>query len=291
MNARLDPGPRPVTVRTLDDRRLAGTLFPAVAPRGAVLIAGATAVPHRFYRAFGTWLASRGFTVLAFDYRGVGESRAGRPRDETGTLRDWGERDLPAALDLLRDAAPGLPVFVVGHSFGGQALGLADALAEVDGVLTVGAQFGWWGHWSGLERLRMWATWHVLFPSFLAVFGYVPGWSGLGHDLPGPAAREWARWCASPGYLTDHVAGSVERLGAVRTRVEVWGFTDDGYAPSAAVHAFAGRVGPQGAFVRLVAPTRAGGRSIGHFGMFRLAFADTLWTDVEDVLIGWIDVR
>lgn len=291
MNARLDSTPRPLALRTLDDRRLAATLFPAVAPRGAVLVAGATAVPQRFYRAFATWLAERGFTTLTVDYRGVGDSREGRPRDETGTLRDWGERDLPAALEALRAAAPGVPVFVIGHSFGGQALGLDDRLGAVDGVLTVGAQFGWWGHWAGLARVRMWTTWHVLFPAFLGVFGYVPGWAGLGHDLPGPAAREWARWCASRGYLTDHVAGAVERLRAVRTRVEVWGFSDDGYAPPASVHAFARSVGPAGAFVRLVSPARAGVSALGHFAMFRPAFAGSLWLDVEDVLTGWLDDR
>lgn len=288
MNARPRRNDGPLSFSAPDGRTLGGTLWQADAPRGAVLIGGATATPHRYYAAFAAWLASEGYTTLAFDYRGVGASREGPPARESATLQDWAG-DLEAALATLHDAAPGLPVWLVGHSFGGQALGLSDALGEVDGALLVGAQLGWWGHWPGLSRWRMWTTWNVLFPLTLAAVGYIPGVL-IGEDLPPGVAREWARWCRSPRYLLDHVPDAEARLRAFRGRAELWAFTDDDYAPEAAVRALAAQVGP-GAWVRVVSPARTRGAPIGHFGPFRKAAATTLWTDVRDVLDAWTAER
>jgi predicted alpha/beta hydrolase len=287
MNALTRPPAQPLTLSTADGVELGGTLFTAASPRAAVLVVGAMATPHRYYRHVGSWLAKRGITTLTFDYRGIGASRRGSLRGDRSTLRDWATHDVTAALAALRTHAPGMPVFAIGHSFGGQALGLSDALGTVDGVLTVGAQLGWWGHGSGLARWRMWATWHLLFPIVLATVGYVPGRLGLGEDLPPRVAAEWARWCRSPRYLLDHVPDAEARLRAFRGAAEVWAISDDDYAPEAAVRALAAHVGPGGAWVRTVTPRRTQ-RPIGHFGTFRPELAGTLWEDVDDVLTGWI---
>ena len=51
-----------------DGYTLAATVFaPAQAPRGAVLINSATAVPRKIYRGFAAYLAEQGQTVLTYD--------------------------------------------------------------------------------------------------------------------------------------------------------------------------------------------------------------------------------
>lgn len=288
MNALLPPASHPLTLRAGDGELLAGTLFRASSERAAVLLVGATAVPQRFYARFAAFLASRGLTVLTFDYRGIGQSRRGALGGHPATMRDWGEHDVTGALARLRAEAPGLPVLALGHSFGGQALGLSDALTEVDGLLTVGAQFGWYGHWSGLARVRMWATWSLVFPAALATWGYIPGRLGLGEDLPPGVAREWGLWCRSRNYLLDHVTEARRRLARFEGPLEVWGFTDDDYAPEGAVRAYADAVRPVGRTLRLRRPSQVGARRVGHFGLFRPEHRDTLWVEVAELFEGWV---
>src|ERR1043166_5215434 len=56
-------------VITQDDTPLTARFYaPRQPARGAVLIVSAMGVPQRFYGAFASWLASRGFHVVTFDY-------------------------------------------------------------------------------------------------------------------------------------------------------------------------------------------------------------------------------
>ena len=64
-----------LTLAARDRTKLAATLFEPAAPNGgAILINIGTGIPRQFYAAFAGHLASRGFTVLTYDYRGIGGS-------------------------------------------------------------------------------------------------------------------------------------------------------------------------------------------------------------------------
>ena len=67
-----------VELTARDGYRLGATLFqPAAANGRAVLVMAATGVPQTYYGKFSAFLAARCFTVLTFDYRGIGESLHG----------------------------------------------------------------------------------------------------------------------------------------------------------------------------------------------------------------------
>ena len=71
-------------------------------------------------------MQSLGFSVLAIDYRGFGDSTAGLPSEASAL------EDARAAWAWLGEQGPGLPRYVFGHSLGGA---IAVQLAtEVDGV-------------------------------------------------------------------------------------------------------------------------------------------------------------
>ena len=89
-----------------DGRELAATLYEPETWRASVVILGAWAVRRRYYRRFATWLAKRGFRVLTFDCRGIGDSLKGSVKDEVATTTDWARLDHGAALDWLA-AQPG----------------------------------------------------------------------------------------------------------------------------------------------------------------------------------------
>lgn len=277
-NQPAEEGPgRRLRFHALDGYALGGTLFePPSSPRLRVLVNGGTGVPSRFYRHFAAWLATRGATVLTYDYRGIGASRRGSVRHAEHTYLDWATSDFPGALATLENAAPGVPTVVVGHSFGGQALGLSDATLRADALVFLGAQSGYWGHWDGAAQLRLRLLWSLTAPALNGIFGYTPGKIGVGEDLPPNVMREWAAWCRRPGYYTDVVPGSAERLARFSMPRLVVGFDDDRYAPKRSVDALAAwQTGPNLDRVQL-APEDVARTRVGHFGFFR-----------PDVTHGW----
>ena len=103
-----------------DGVMLAATLFEPLRSNGsALLLNSGTGIPRQFYGAFARHLAERGFAVLTYDYRGIGESEAPR----SATMEEWGAVDQASMIDHLVRLRPGDAVGLVGHSLGGQVLG------------------------------------------------------------------------------------------------------------------------------------------------------------------------
>jgi predicted alpha/beta hydrolase len=248
-----------------------------------VVIGGATAVKQAYYARFAAWLSLRGFTVLTFDYRGVGESRPAKLRGFDARMRDWGQRDLEGVLHFAQEDAGARPLHYVGHSVGGQLLGLAESAGHVQKAVTVASQSGYWGHWRGASALHKAAVWYGLLPVVGTALGYVPGQLGLGEDLPKGVALEWARWCRRPDYLFGDglPATGFERVGA---ELLAFSIEDDDYAPQQAVDWLHGRyVNARVERVHLT-PRQRGVKAIGHFGFFRSALQDAVWPEVASFL-------
>lgn len=272
-----------VTLATPDGAEVSARLFvPRGAPRAAALIAGGTAIKQRFYQGFAEALAATGVVVMTLDYRGIGESIEGHP---SPTLSGW-VTDITAALDLLAERF-GLPVYYVGHSFGGQALGLIPEPNErVAGAVLVAAQSGWVGHWPWPSRLWIGTVMYGVMPLTARVLGRVPGWMGIGETLPGGAAREWAAWCRRRGYTTEALPHPRLTYGLLRAPVLALSFTDDPYAPAAAVEALLGFFARAEIERRAIAPGDVGKRRLGHFAFFRRSHAP-MWAPVLE----WLERR
>src|SRR6185436_7433637 len=113
-----------ITVPATDGYPLAATLFlPRRAKRHAVLINSATAVPRKIYRGFAGYLAGRGPAVLAYDYRGIGDSRQksplghNQPKSLAGfkaSMSEWAALDVTAAVAWMRERYKNLPLNYVG---------------------------------------------------------------------------------------------------------------------------------------------------------------------------------
>ena len=202
-----------ITVPATDGYPLAATLFlPRGAKRHAVLINSATAVPRKFYRGFACYLAGRGCAVLTYDYRGIGDSRQkamtgyNRPKSLVGfkaSMSDWAAQDVTAAVSWMRERYKALPFAYVGHSFGGQALGLLPNNTEISRALFVAAQAGYWKLMTSPERYRVFAILNFVGLPLTRSLGYMPGKAGLGMDLPKDAFLQWVGWVTSPRYLFD----------------------------------------------------------------------------------------
>ena len=261
-------------------RVLRGTLYRAnEAPDArAAVIAGALAVPQRFYEAFANFLVGRGIAVLTFDYRGMGESRAGHARRDPASMSEWG-LDIAAAVDFMRGAVRPQSLALIGHSAGGQVAGLAQNFASVDSVVFVATQSGYWRLWSGLQKVRLWLFWHLM-PVATRIFGYFPSRAaGLGSEnLPRGVALEWSRWGRHPRYLfgapLDH-----SQYAAYGGPLLAFSLEGDQFAPRRGVEALLREYSSARVEHRHVAD-----RSIGHFGFFRRGIGERLWSDIADAL-------
>lgn len=194
---------------------LAGTFFPAHTglSEKTVLICPATGITQKFYFPFANWLASTGFSVLVFDYRGIGKSlHESHVKKCTVRKQDWGLFDMPAALDFLLDLTGQQSAYLIGHSAGGQLFGLMHNHTKVRGVLAVAASSG---HVKNIRRdkrngAKFMLRWVI--PLTSALMGYVPAKRlGWGEDLPKGVGLQWARWCSSPGYVENEFGLGIQQ--------------------------------------------------------------------------------
>ena len=274
-----------VELRAGDGYALGATLFRPAAPGArAVLVQAATGVRQDYYARFAEFLAARGFTVLTFDYRGIGRSRPERLRGMRAAMRDWALLDAAAAWNCLEEIHPGSKMLVVGHSFGGQSLGLLPRPERVAGALVVGSQSGYWRHWPALGRAWMMPTTYVLLPAISRLLGYFPSSRlGFGEDLPAGVAIEWASWCRDPDYLVGAL-GADAAYARFAAPLRAYAIADDAFAPLGAVRALMKLYPSARSEVRVVQPRDVGAASIGHFGFFRERFRDTLWREAAEWL-------
>lgn len=279
------PEPIPTTFTTSDGYLLNGIHYPAIGEAvGDIVIAAATGVPQGFYRRFAQACQARGYNALTFDYRGIGKSLYGSLKGFHATFTLWGEVDMTAAVEHIKH--PSRPLFLVGHSFGGQILGLTPSHPDIRAAWVCGAGAGWTGWMPVPERWRVWAMWSVFLPLAVAATGRLP-WSraGMGEDLPKGVYKQWKRWCSMPHYFFDdpEMAGIEKKFAQVKTPIRALNSTDDLWAPPRSRDAFV-QYYTHAPLERIdIDPAKYSG-AIGHMGYFR-ADTSALWDDA----FNWFD--
>jgi predicted alpha/beta hydrolase len=278
-----------------DGYLLAATLYlPRGARRQAVLINSATAVPRKLYKGFASYLARRGSAVLTYDYRGIGDSRQkswtdpNKPRSLAGfeaSMSDWAARDVTAAVAWMRQRYRSMPLNYIGHSFGGQALGLLANNSDISRALLIGAQAGYWKLMAAPERYRVYAMLNFAGRPLTQLFGYTPGWAGLGHDLPKGVFLEWVEWVMSERYMfSDPKLKALENFASYKGALRALCISDDPWATRPAVELLCSGFISTAPEILTVTPADAGVARIGHFGFFKPEHRDTLWRGAAEWL-------
>ncbi len=182
-----------IYINTTDNIRISATIFsPATAVKASILINSATAVRQSYYQDFASFLCQQGYRVVTYDYRGIGDSSIANSRDPRLTMQNWGEKDFAEVLAYLQNEYPESDWHCIGHSVGGQIIGLANNNLAIKSVYCVSAQSGYWKHWQSLHKLRMLLMWHLIIPSLANLLGKVPGLFLGGESLPAGIAKQWA---------------------------------------------------------------------------------------------------
>lgn len=250
--------------------RMAATRWePDEQPEVSIVVNSALAVGRWFYSDFAAWFAERGFRVWTYDYRGIGASPPPAPEAEV-TVDEWVRGDMAAAIRRADDVSGDEPLFLLGHSLGGQVVGLLGERPEVDGLVTFSAQTGYWRLQAPGEEWKVFAGMGLLFPVVTKFLGYLP-WSRLfgGEDIPGPVAEQWADWCTNPNYLfDDDTLRARERYAAFSAPVLGYSFEDDAWGHRRAVDWMMDQYTSSEVGRRHLRPSTLGVDAIGHFGFF-----------------------
>jgi len=256
--------------------------------KGAVIIAPALGVPQSFYTKFAIWLSANGFLVATFDYSEMGDSKSSNIRQSDVTLTHWAKFDCKSMIDVTREKANNKPLYWIGHSLGGQLVGMIPNIDKVSKVFTVASGSGYWRENAPSLKKKVWLLWYILAPLLTPIFGYFPGKRlGMVGDLPKGVIKQWRSWCLNQNYLmgieSQHITSKYERFDRPIVSLS---FSDDQLMSQKniqSLHSFFGKSKVQ---MFHLSPKNLNADKIGHFGFFNKVFNES---QIEDILLTEMD--
>jgi len=275
-------GERAVSFPSTDGFLLSGTVFEPEHRNGlSVLVSSGYAIPRTLYGPYARFLAGRGFTVLIWDYRGIGGSSERGWGGAPARVRDWGERDLAAAIEWLHAHAPRHRLLAVGHSAGGALFGLAPNNHRVRALLGIASQSAYWRLRDGWVALDTWLDFFLRVPLAARLGGWFPRLRRGRFAVPRGVALEFAAWGRNPAFIVDERGAPLrEHFDRYAGRVRLYRISDDvDFAPRRAVEALAGFFPGAAVEVTPRTPAEWGVPRVGHFGFFDRALARVAWPE------------
>jgi len=273
-----------ITITCADGCSLVGTLVSPQQPiKGAVLMAPATGIKRQFYTRFIHFLAEQGYGVISFDNRGIGESLDGDVRDSDASLQCWGEQDMPAALSHLQTVFPNTSYHLVGHSAGGQLVGLMPNSNTLSSMYNIACSSG------SLRNMKMpyFAKAHLFMNIFIPLSNFLSGHTkspllGMGEPLPKQAAEQWRQWCNGQGYIKTAFGRGVNTHFYDQLTVPgLWAYAvDDDIANAVNVADMISVYSKSPATTLALWPNEHGLREIGHMKFFSQK-SQVLWPSVS----------
>ena len=259
-------------------------LLPEGNPKAVVQINSATATPKEYYLPFANYLVENGFAACVYDYRGTCESTPeGGLRGCTYDYVMLGQLDMPAVLDYLDSQFPDLSKLIMGHSVGGQKVGMMPNHHKIKGMVTFATSVGYWGFMPWKYRIQTHFFFHIFTPISNFLFGYVAAKRlGLMEDLPKQIVLDWRHWCSVPEYFFNkkYAPKSADKgfFKELTFPIQVYWATDDPISNARSVPMFWKHVRSLGGIkIDCITPQEIGVKEIGHFGFFRRKFKETLW--------------
>ena len=201
----------------------------------AVMIAPATGIKRQFYHNFAIFLAENGFGVLTFDNEGISESLSTPLAKCDASLISWGRHDMPAVLDALQYEFPDASYHLIGHSAGGQLVGLMPNYESISSIFNVACSSGQIKNMDMPYKLKAMGFMDAFIPLSNLVLGYTPADKiGMGEPLPRGVAHQWREWCNGAGYIQTALGKTIHKHFYNEITIPaLWlGFTDDEIANS-----------------------------------------------------------
>lgn len=182
-----------INISTEDHYSLSVYIFEPENPgRKILLINSATGVRQQIYFSFAQYFARNGFTVMTYDYRGIGESKPEKMSGFNASMRIWGTKDYKAITNYIKSKFPDYQRFCLGHSVGALILGMNEDSEMFEEFIFVGTQNAFVGNLKFRTKLEAYLGFGIVQPVSTKLLGYFPAsWFGLGESLPSGSAFDW----------------------------------------------------------------------------------------------------
>ncbi len=278
-----------IKIQCSDEFELGATLYEPIDLKAAIMICPATGIRQRFYNSFATYLAENGYGVICFDNRGIGNSKNGSINDVNASLINWGRLDMTAVLEELKRKFPNTTYHLVGHSAGGQLVGLMDNAFELSSIFNFAASSGRIKNMPYPFRITatFFLNYFILISNFL--FGKTNSqWVGMGEPLPKEVAAQWSRWCNGAGYCATGFGKEIDHhFYDELTIPSKWVYaTDDGIANLKNVKDMARVFTKSKTEIVKLDPKELGLKEIGHMKFFS-SKNKQLWK----MALEWLDIK
>ncbi len=193
-----------------DGVQLAATLYTPSELIGATMIAPATGIKRHFYNSFASFLSRNGYAVLTFDNRGIGESRGNSINGSHASLVNWGKLDMTAVFETLKNEFPKVSHHLIGHSAGGQLVGLMKNATDLKSIFNYACSSGSLKHTKYPFKIKSLFFLNFFIPINNLLFGQTNSqWVGMGEPLPKLVASQWRSWCNSNGYVAEEFGKTI----------------------------------------------------------------------------------
>lgn len=258
------------------------TQFTPKLPNGnSIIISSATGVLQTYYSQFAAHFCALGFTVYTFDYSGIGLSHAKNIKKNTSNLYDWAENQA-SVIQFAKKENPTHKITLITHSIGGQLIAFNRNIKNVNSIITVASQSGYWNVFNGLGKLKMFLFWNVIIPITTPIFGYFPAKTfKLFENLPKQVVYQWRNWGNKKNYFLSKAKSEHLHLKSITVPILVLSFPNDNFAPKKAVDWLAHSFSNAKVERRHLEPKAFDLTSIGHFDFFRTRFKEALWVMTE----------
>ncbi len=276
-----------IKITCSDGLEIAGTLFTPDTPKAAVMIGPATGIKRRFYFAFAEYLATHRFATITFDNRGIGDSLPNPINQNNESLENWGRLDMTAVLEFLKSEFPDLTYHLIGHSAGGQLLGLMENAGDIHSMVNFASSSGSLQYAKYPFRFQSSFYLNIFIPLSNLFFGKTNSqWVGMGEPLPKRVASDWRRWCNSTGYVQVDLGKSIKEHHYNEIRINsLWiQATDDQIANLATVKDMIRVYKHLNSEILTISPSDYGFKEIGHMSFFSKK-KSALWT----LMLDWLN--
>lgn len=279
-----------IIIRAIDGYLLSALYgTPEKSSSPSVIIGPATGIKKEFYFHFANYLIQQGYSVLIFDYRGIGGSAPEDLRTSPDFLHDWGLLDMNAALNYMIFIQNQKDIIWLGHSIGGQLIGLLDHREYIKKFITINAALGYWGYFPQPWKFLVWCLWKIIHPVMTRWYGFgnmkLIGW---GENLPPQVLGEWKEWCTNKNYFQGYLetSGHLNRYLSFSIPIIAIYMSDD-YIANDKTAPLMQHFFPKAAYqIHKIQVEKYTPYSVGHTGIFRRRFEYTLWPILLDLIIG-----
>jgi len=276
-----------ITLYCADDYPLTGTLYIPDKVNAAIIMAPATGIKRTFYNSFSSFLAEQGYGVLSFDNRGIGDSKIGKVKHSNASIIDWGRLDMSAAFKRLQKEFPNQKYHLIGHSAGGQLVGIMKESQKLTSIFNYACSSGSIRNMNMPFKFQAHFFMNFFIPLNNLLFGKTNSqWVGMGEPLPKQVGQQWRRWCNGKGYIeTDFGKAVKEHHYDELTMPSLWLYaTDDPIANLKNVKDMARVYSKSNSEIISLSPSDHGLKEIGHMKFFS-SKNKSLW----NFALNWLD--